>query len=94
VPSLGNLKPPELTEASKRIDDAAATGGRDPATIRRVLNVWTNLSADDFAVLALEYGFDTFVVGGFPDEPDGLKRFLEEVAPRVRGLVAEGRESR
>src|ERR1700730_12864539 len=79
VPSLGNLKPPELTEASKRIDDAAATAGRDPAAIRRVLNVWAKLSADDFAVLALEYGFDTFVVGASPDDPDGLKRFLEEV---------------
>jgi alkanesulfonate monooxygenase SsuD/methylene tetrahydromethanopterin reductase-like flavin-dependent oxidoreductase (luciferase family) len=93
VPSLGYLKPADLGEAGKRIDDAAVAAGRDPAVIRRVLNVGANLSADDFAVLALEYGFDTFVVGGFPDEPDSLKRFLEEVAPRVRELVAAGRES-
>jgi alkanesulfonate monooxygenase SsuD/methylene tetrahydromethanopterin reductase-like flavin-dependent oxidoreductase (luciferase family) len=93
VPSLGYLQPPDLAEAAKRIDDAAAAAGRDPAAIRRVLNVGSDLSADDFAVLSLEYGFDTFVVGGSPDDPDGLKRFLEEVAPRVRELVAEGRES-
>jgi alkanesulfonate monooxygenase SsuD/methylene tetrahydromethanopterin reductase-like flavin-dependent oxidoreductase (luciferase family) len=94
VPSLGYLKPPDLAEGAKRIDDAAAAAGRDPAAIRRVLNVGANLSADDFAVLAVEYGFDTFVVGGSPDDPDGLKRFLEEVAPRVRELVREGRGSR
>ncbi|HEX7264807.1 MAG TPA: LLM class flavin-dependent oxidoreductase [Candidatus Dormibacteraeota bacterium] len=94
VPSLGYLKAPDLAEAAKRIDDAAVAAGRDPASIRRVLNVGANLSAEDFAVLALEYGFDTFVVGGSPDDPDGLKRFLEEVAPRVRELVTAGRESR
>jgi alkanesulfonate monooxygenase SsuD/methylene tetrahydromethanopterin reductase-like flavin-dependent oxidoreductase (luciferase family) len=93
VPSLGRLTPEELREASARIDDAARAAGRDPAAIRRVLNVGSNLSADDFAELALEHGFDTFMVGGWPDDSDGLDRFLEEVVPRVRELVAAGRES-
>ena len=93
VPSLGRLTATDLRDASARIDDAARAAGRDPAAIRRLLNVGANLSADDFAELALEVGFDTFIVGGTPDDPDFLKRFLEEVAPRVRELVAAGRET-
>jgi len=91
VPSLGPLKPDELAAAAARIDAAARAAGRDPAAIRRLLNVGGNLSADQFAELALEYGFDTFMVGGWPDDKDGLQRFLEDVAPRVRELVAAGR---
>jgi alkanesulfonate monooxygenase SsuD/methylene tetrahydromethanopterin reductase-like flavin-dependent oxidoreductase (luciferase family) len=93
VPSLGPLKPDEMAEASARIDDAARAAGRDPVSIRRLLNVGANLSADQFAELALAYGFDTFMVGGWADESDGLQRFLEDVAPKVRELVAAGRES-
>ncbi|TMD32207.1 MAG: LLM class flavin-dependent oxidoreductase [Chloroflexi bacterium] len=92
VPSLGPLKPEEMAEASARIDDAARAAGRDPTSIRRLLNVGANLSAEEFAELALEYGFDTFMVGGWPDESDGLQRFLEDVAPRARELVAAGRD--
>jgi alkanesulfonate monooxygenase SsuD/methylene tetrahydromethanopterin reductase-like flavin-dependent oxidoreductase (luciferase family) len=95
VPSLGYLKPGELAEASSRIDDAARSAGRDPAAIRRVLNVGGNLTADDFATLAIESGFDTFVIGEAPENAEGaLKRFMTEVAPRVREIVAKARESR
>jgi alkanesulfonate monooxygenase SsuD/methylene tetrahydromethanopterin reductase-like flavin-dependent oxidoreductase (luciferase family) len=94
VPSLGYLKPADLAEGSSRIDDAAQSAGRDPAAIRRVLNVGENLTADDFATLALEYGFDTFVIGEAPENAEGaLKRFMSEVAPRVRDIVAKARES-
>ena len=95
VPSLGYLKPGELAEASSRIDDAARSAGRDPGAIRRVLNVGGNLTADDFATLAIETGFDTFVIGEAPENAEGaLKRFMTEVAPRVREIVAKARESR
>ncbi len=94
VPSLGPLKPEELADAAERIDDAARAAGRDPSAIRRLLNVGANLSADQFAELSLEYGFDTFIVGGWPDDSDGLQRFLEDMAPKVRELVAAGRESK
>lgn len=91
VPSLGYLKPEDLSDAGARIDDAARAAGRDPAVVRRILNVGSNLDAGSFAELVLEHGFDTFLVGDGPE--DALKRFLEDVAPKVRELVAAGRGS-
>jgi hypothetical protein len=32
--------------------------------------------------LAAEYGIDTFIVNG--EDPDGMRRFASEVAPKVR----------
>jgi alkanesulfonate monooxygenase SsuD/methylene tetrahydromethanopterin reductase-like flavin-dependent oxidoreductase (luciferase family) len=92
VPSLGYLKPEGMPEANARIDDAAREAGRDPAVIRRVLNVAANLTADEIAQLALEHGFDTFVIGETQEDVEGeLREFLENVAPKARELVAEGR---
>jgi alkanesulfonate monooxygenase SsuD/methylene tetrahydromethanopterin reductase-like flavin-dependent oxidoreductase (luciferase family) len=88
VPSLGYLKPPDLAAASSRIDEAAAASGRNPSAIRRILNVGT-LSADQLTILALEHGFDTFVVG-----EEDIEQVAAEVAPRVRDLVAAGRGPR
>src|SRR5712692_3838507 len=70
VPSLGYLKPDELAEAGARVDDAAREAGRDPAAIRRVLNVGANLTAEELAELSLENGFDTFVVGGMQEDAE------------------------
>jgi len=89
VPSLGYLTPEQLGEAGARIDDAAREAGRDPSTIRRVLNVGGDQTAEDFATLVLEHGFDTFMTS-----PDAGDAFIEEVVPKVRELVAEGRGSR
>ncbi|HSS92427.1 MAG TPA: LLM class flavin-dependent oxidoreductase [Candidatus Dormibacteraeota bacterium] len=89
VPSLGRLKPEDLDLANARVDDAARSAGRDPSAIRRVLNVGADLPAGAFASLALEQGFDTFIVG----EETG-DAFLKEVVPKVRELVAEARGSR
>jgi alkanesulfonate monooxygenase SsuD/methylene tetrahydromethanopterin reductase-like flavin-dependent oxidoreductase (luciferase family) len=94
VPSLGPLKPEAMPQANARIDDAAREAGRDPAAIRRVLNVAANLPADEIAELALEHGFDTFVVGETQEDVEAeLKEFLENVVPKVRDLVAKGRAS-
>jgi len=89
VPSLGYLTPEQLGEAGARIDDSAREAGRDPSTIRRVLNVGGDQTAEDFATLVLEHGFDTFMTS-----PDAGDAFIEEVVPKVRELVAEGRGSR
>jgi alkanesulfonate monooxygenase SsuD/methylene tetrahydromethanopterin reductase-like flavin-dependent oxidoreductase (luciferase family) len=89
VPSLGYLKADDMREASARVDDAARAAGRDPSAIRRVVNVGSDLTAEAFSTLALEHGFDTFIVG--EDAPDS---FIHDVVPRVRELVAEGREGR
>jgi len=94
VPSLGYLKPADLAEAAARVDDAAREVGRDPAAIRRILNVAANLSANEAVELALEHGFDTFVVGGMQEDAETeLREFLENVAPNMRELVAKARES-
>jgi len=86
VPSLGYLTPEQLAEAGARIDEAAREAGRDPSAIRRVLNVGADLTAEDFATLALEHGFDTFITS-----PDLGEAFIEDIVPKVRELVAEGR---
>ena len=68
--------------------EAALAAGREPSMIRRVLNVG-DVSADELAALALEHGFDTFVIG-----EEKLEQFAADVAPKVRELIAEGRGAR
>ncbi len=98
VPSLGYVKPDDLTAANQRIDDAARAAGRDPKSIRRVLNYGYPIDADapdTLAALVLEHGMDSFMVSEDGDEPrEHLSRFMSEIAPRVREKVAEARESR
>ena len=100
VPSFrGDLK--KISEMTKRLDDAAAEAGRDPASIRRILNVNGVITdgpsngilqgpvtqwADELSNLAITYGFDTFIFWG---EGQGqLDRFSNEVVPAVRAQVA------
>ncbi|MEU5994615.1 LLM class flavin-dependent oxidoreductase [Spirillospora sp. NPDC047418] len=97
LPSLSYL--PGLDEVAKSnaiIDGAAREAGRDPAEIRRLLNVG-RMDADDgrwagqLAELALRYGFGTFILAG--DDPAEIQVFGRKVAPAVRELVAAGRAS-
>src|SRR5216684_4641236 len=88
VLSLGYLKPEDMDEAGAHIDDAARAAGRDPSAIRRVLNVGGDLTAEDYATLVLEHGFDTFST-----RPDAGDAFIDEVVPMVRELVAARRGS-
>jgi alkanesulfonate monooxygenase SsuD/methylene tetrahydromethanopterin reductase-like flavin-dependent oxidoreductase (luciferase family) len=103
VPSLrGEIAP--LAAAAARLDDAAAGAGRNPADIRRVLNLNGHITdgasegllrgpvdqwVDELTDLAVGYGFDTFLYSG--EGPDQLPRFAEEVAPAVRAQVAAER---
>jgi hypothetical protein len=89
VPSFGQVKPPDLLEGNRRIDEAATAAGRDPRSIRRVLNAG-NLDAETLVTLVVEYGMDTFLV---TEDPDEMRTFATEVAPRVREQV-ETRRSR
>jgi alkanesulfonate monooxygenase SsuD/methylene tetrahydromethanopterin reductase-like flavin-dependent oxidoreductase (luciferase family) len=89
VPSYGYLKEPDLLEGNGRIDEAARAAGRDPAAIRRVLNAGF-MEAGQLVDLAVDVGMDTFLVA---DEPDEMRAFMSEVAPRVREEV-EARRSR
>jgi alkanesulfonate monooxygenase SsuD/methylene tetrahydromethanopterin reductase-like flavin-dependent oxidoreductase (luciferase family) len=103
VPSLtGEIS--RLSEGSARLDDAAVQAGRDPAEIRRVVNVNGQITdgdslgllrgpadqwVDELTDLAVGYGFDTFMFWG--EGEDQLPRFAEEVAPAVRSQVAAER---
>jgi len=89
VPSYGYVKEPELLEGNKRIDEAATAVGRDPRSIRRVLNAG-QLEAEILVSLVVDHGIDTFLV---TDDPDEMRIFMSEVAPRVREQV-ESRRSR
>ena len=103
VPSFrGDLK--KIAEMTKRLDDAAAESGRDPVSIRRILNVNgvitdgasngmlqgpVNQWADELTDLTITYGFDTFIFWG---EGEGqLQRFAEQVVPAVRAQVTAER---
>jgi alkanesulfonate monooxygenase SsuD/methylene tetrahydromethanopterin reductase-like flavin-dependent oxidoreductase (luciferase family) len=93
-----------LEEMTKRIDDAAADAGRDPAEIRRIVNINGTLTdgrtegllhgppgrwVEELSDIATRLRVDTFVLW---TEGDGYRRFAEEVAPAVRAEV--GRAAR
>ena len=84
VPSYGYLKEPELKVANGRIDEAAREAGRDPRTIRRVLNAGY-MDVGQMVELVVDVGMDTLLVGG--DDPDEMRRFTADVAPKVREEV-------
>ncbi len=90
VPSLGYLKPPDLLEGNRRIDEAATAAGRDPRSIRRVLNAGL-VDAETLVSLVVDDGMDTFLVS---EDPDDMRAFAKEVAPRVREEVEAHRSRR
>ena len=103
VPSLrGDIA--RLGEGAARLDEAAVGAGRDPAEIRRVVNVNGQITdgarigllhgpldqwVDELTDLAVGYGFDTFIFWG--EGENQLPRFAEEVVPAVRAQVAAER---
>ncbi|MBE2999631.1 LLM class flavin-dependent oxidoreductase [Nocardiopsis sp. HNM0947] len=106
VPSTGFIGPDELAGKHALIDEGAAEAGRDPASIRRVYNVWGTITGgassgfldgpadqwvDQLTELVLEYGMDTFVFGPSDGSVEQVERFAAEVAPAVRSMVADER---
>src|SRR6266571_5586469 len=61
VPSFGYLKETDLLEGNRRIDEAATAAGRDPRSIRRVLNAGF-VDAESLVSLVVDDGMDTFLV--------------------------------
>jgi alkanesulfonate monooxygenase SsuD/methylene tetrahydromethanopterin reductase-like flavin-dependent oxidoreductase (luciferase family) len=93
-----------LLDMVTRLDDEARAAGRDPAEIRRIVNIAGEITtgastapfhgpparwADELTDLAVARGFDTFVL--WADGPGQLQRFAEEIAPAVREQVAAER---
>lgn len=100
VPSFrGDVK--AIDSMTKRLNDAAALAGRDPGSIRRILNVNGAITdgvsngplhgpveqwVEELTSLATAYGFDTFIFWG---EGEGqLRSFAEQVVPEVQVQVA------
>ncbi|WP_219518646.1 LLM class flavin-dependent oxidoreductase, partial [Nonomuraea ceibae] len=93
LPSLGYIQPEEIAGANKIIDEAAEEAGRDPRTVRRLLNVMGDEApgtwVERLLPLALEDGVSTFILGS--DDPRAIRAFAEEVAPALREAVAAER---
>ena len=105
LPSLSYLQGgiAQLPDLNARIDDAAAAAGRDPRSVRRLLNISGEFSragsglltgpvaqwVEELTGLALDCGTSGFILMG--DDPVAIQRFGQEVAPAVRELVAAER---
>jgi alkanesulfonate monooxygenase SsuD/methylene tetrahydromethanopterin reductase-like flavin-dependent oxidoreductase (luciferase family) len=84
LPSLGNLPGDEVLDRQRAIDQAAEAAGRDPAEIRRVVNVRFE-SVQQLAQTAKDLRFDTLILSVDEADPVGfIRRLGEEIAPQVR----------
>jgi Luciferase-like monooxygenase len=101
VPSFRG-DPKALADMAARVKDGPVDAGRDPASIRRILNVngqnATGASegmlhgpvdqwVDELTDLAVSFCFDTFVL--WAEGEDQLARFSEDVVPAVRHVTAK-----
>jgi alkanesulfonate monooxygenase SsuD/methylene tetrahydromethanopterin reductase-like flavin-dependent oxidoreductase (luciferase family) len=93
LPSLGYLQPGDLEAGNARIDEAARAAGREPGSVRRLVNTGAlgdiAQQVEILTTLALDHGFSVFIVPG--DDPAALEAYAAEVAPRVREAVAAAR---
>lgn len=89
IPSLGYLRVSDIPESQATIDKAAIEAGRDPASIRRVVNVGEDVTIDSLTALGADYGFDSFILA--TADRDRLERFAKVEAPAVRAAVATRR---
>jgi hypothetical protein len=101
LPSWGYLKSAaDLTDGNEVIDEAATAAGRDPRSIRRLLNISgafrprssgflqgpVDQWVEELTGLVVEHGMDTFILAA--DDPGLIERYGAEVAPAVHEAVA------
>ncbi len=99
VPSLSYVPPQAVPELAKRIDEAAAAAGRDPAAIRRMYNVNGQITngptrgllqgppehwVETLERFAVELGFDTLIFWPENNPLAQIERFATEVVPKLR----------
>ena len=96
----------DLEEMNTSIDEGAASAGRDPSSIRRLLNISGQFVpsgrsllngpprqwAEDLAEITLTYGITGFLLAA--DDAPSIELFASEVAPDTRELVAAQRARR
>ena len=102
VPSLSSATPELVPMLMRRVDEGAAEAGRDPAEVRRLLNINGRIAdgptkelldgpvehwVETLTGLARDLGFDTFIFWPSADPLAQLERFAEEVVPSLRGLT-------
>jgi len=93
LPSLSYLGGAErLDELNATIDAAARDAGREPAAVRRLVNVDASADAALLIDLALRHGMSGFIVTG--DDPAVVRRLAADVAPRTRDAVSAARGRR
>ena len=105
LPSLGRSSLDELAHRHEIIDESATEAGRDPSSIRRLLNIGGTITKgesagrldgpasqwiDELTGLVVDQGFDTFVFWPESDPQTQVGRFAELVE-EVRGTVADRR---
>ncbi len=79
-----------LTDLNAAIDTAAAAAGREPAAIRRLLNLGpADATVDSLVELVVDYGISGLLLAS--DDEEQLQRYGEEIAPAVRELVDASR---
>jgi alkanesulfonate monooxygenase SsuD/methylene tetrahydromethanopterin reductase-like flavin-dependent oxidoreductase (luciferase family) len=107
LPSLGYLEGgvADLAQMNRHIDDGAAGAGREPAAIRRLLNINGQFAregrgflvgpprqwAEQLAETTLTYGTSAYILAA--DDAATVEVFAGEVAPATRELVAAARTS-
>lgn len=105
IPSLGYLQGglADLTEMNRHIDEGAAAAGRDPAAIRRFLNISGRFAqsgqgflngppeqwAEELAQVTRDHGITGFILAA--DDAATIELFGKIVAPATRELVAAAR---
>jgi alkanesulfonate monooxygenase SsuD/methylene tetrahydromethanopterin reductase-like flavin-dependent oxidoreductase (luciferase family) len=106
VPGSGISAIDRFGELTARIDDAALAAGRDPTTIRRIVNVSGVITdgpsgsgrlegpvaqwIETLTTWAMELGLDAYLFSPPDALTEQVERFAAEVAPAVRAAVGSG----
>lgn len=105
IPSLGRISLADLDARHEIIDEAASESGREPAQIRRMVNVGGTITdgesegsftgpedqwVDQLTGLTLEHGLDTYIFWPESDPVRQIGRFLT-IAEETRETVARER---
>jgi alkanesulfonate monooxygenase SsuD/methylene tetrahydromethanopterin reductase-like flavin-dependent oxidoreductase (luciferase family) len=104
VPSMGYLGPDAFPAVAARLDEAAASAGRDPVTIRRIYNlggVITDRRVGDEPLVGpvdqwietltsfvLELGIDALMFAPSETGTRDVERFAAEIVPAVRAAIS------